>query len=311
MYSPIVSIIIPSYNRAHIIGEMLNSLLAQTYFNWECIIVDDGSTDNTEEIVSGYIKKDSRIQFHYRPSLRLAGGNAARNYGFEMCKGEYVNFIDTDDILHPDFIKSKYNRILNSNCDVVISKTILTAMDIEHVIRYENRTILTPYLLDDFITLKISWYTFDPMWKKQFLVDKELFNENLLKGQDRDFHIRRLLEDPKIEILDEYLYYYRTNPISISTDISEKIALSMLKVGIERNKRLKVKKLSKETMFFLFKQMLKLYPYLYKSKAVYVLYISIFKLFFKFKRNYLLLSMRFFACVLSFNLIGKGGRLLK
>src|SRR6187431_937929 len=95
----VISIIIPTYNRANLIGETLDSILAQTYQNWECIIVDDGSDDNTEEVVNSYVKKDSRFQYHQRPHDRPRGGNAARNYGFELSKGEFVNWFDDDDVM--------------------------------------------------------------------------------------------------------------------------------------------------------------------------------------------------------------------
>ncbi len=75
---PLVSIIIPTYNRAHLIGETLDSVLAQTYTNWECIVVDDGSTDATDELMAKYCAKDARIRYYHRPDLHLSGGNGAR-----------------------------------------------------------------------------------------------------------------------------------------------------------------------------------------------------------------------------------------
>ena len=83
MNNPLVSIIIPTYNRAHFIGETLESVLAQTYHNWECIVIDDGSTDYTDELMEFYCEKDSRIQYYHRPSHKPKGANACRNYGFE------------------------------------------------------------------------------------------------------------------------------------------------------------------------------------------------------------------------------------
>ena len=65
--TPLISIIIPTYNRAHLIGETLDSILVQTYPNWECIVVDDGSTDTTADVMREYIKKDNRFQYHQRP----------------------------------------------------------------------------------------------------------------------------------------------------------------------------------------------------------------------------------------------------
>ena len=67
---PLVSIIILTYNRAHLIGETLDSVLAQTYTHWECIVVDDGSTDATDEVLATYVEKDSRFQYHHRPKDR-------------------------------------------------------------------------------------------------------------------------------------------------------------------------------------------------------------------------------------------------
>ena len=72
----LISIIIPTYNRAHLISETLDSILAQTYLNWECIVVDDGSTDTTADVMREYIKKNSRFQYHQRPDNRKKGPNS-------------------------------------------------------------------------------------------------------------------------------------------------------------------------------------------------------------------------------------------
>src|SRR5690554_568349 len=109
-----VSIIIPFYNRAHLIGETLDSIIAQTYTHWECIVVDDGSTDNTEEVVSAYVDKDSRFQFYHRPDTHKPGGNGARNYGFSLSKGEYINWFDSDDLMDSNKIQIKLKSIINT-----------------------------------------------------------------------------------------------------------------------------------------------------------------------------------------------------
>ena len=87
MSNPLVSIIIPTYNRAHLLEETLNSIVKQTYSNWECLIVDDGSKDDTDNFMESFIKKDKRFQYHKRPKNSPKGGNAARNYGFQLSKG--------------------------------------------------------------------------------------------------------------------------------------------------------------------------------------------------------------------------------
>ena len=79
MMNALVSIIIPTFNRAHLLGETLNSVINQTYSNWECIVVDDGSSDYTEQLMEFYIQKDPRIIFVRRPDNRPKGANACRN----------------------------------------------------------------------------------------------------------------------------------------------------------------------------------------------------------------------------------------
>ncbi|MFT5892137.1 MAG: glycosyltransferase involved in cell wall biosynthesis, partial [Dokdonia sp.] len=94
-----ISIIIPAYNREAIIGETLRSIQKQTFTNWECIVVDDGSSDATFQVVTAFAKADSRIKLHKRPEQLLKGANACRNYGFEMSEGAYVNWFDSDDLM--------------------------------------------------------------------------------------------------------------------------------------------------------------------------------------------------------------------
>ncbi|HEY4538836.1 MAG TPA: glycosyltransferase family 2 protein, partial [Faecalibacter sp.] len=106
---PLVSIIIPTFNRADLIGETLDSIIEQNYQNWECIVVDDGSTDNTEEILMRYQIKDNRFSYYKRPKFLLKSGNSCRNYGFEKSSGELIVFFDSDDVMLQDFLSSRIN----------------------------------------------------------------------------------------------------------------------------------------------------------------------------------------------------------
>src|SRR5690606_34809029 len=108
-HSPLVSIIIPTYNRAHLISETLDSVLAQTYTNWECIVVDDGSTDATEALLHDYMEKDKRFQYHKRPVNHLPGGNGARNYGFNQSQGEFIQWFDSDDLMVSEKLELQVN----------------------------------------------------------------------------------------------------------------------------------------------------------------------------------------------------------
>src|SRR5690606_34265329 len=104
MNDPLISIVIPTYNRAQFIAETLTSVKNQTYQNWECVVVDDGSTDNTIEIIQQFTASDDRFKLYSRPTNRPKGANACRNYGFEVSSGLYINWFDSDDIMAPTFI---------------------------------------------------------------------------------------------------------------------------------------------------------------------------------------------------------------
>ena len=96
---PHFSVVIPAYNRARFLPECLDSVLAQTFTDWECIVVDDGSTDGTRELVAEYVRRDSRFRYHWQEN---AGASAARNAGIERARGEWIAFLDSDDWYYPD-----------------------------------------------------------------------------------------------------------------------------------------------------------------------------------------------------------------
>jgi len=96
--SPLVSVIIPTFNYAHLIGETFDSLYAQTYDRWEVIVVDDGSTDDTVSVVADHMRRDQRIKFLQQKNQRQA---VARNLGIQNCSGRYVQFLDADDMIEP------------------------------------------------------------------------------------------------------------------------------------------------------------------------------------------------------------------
>lgn len=100
------SVVIPTYNRASFIKKTIKSILEQSYINFEVLVIDDGSTDNTEEVVKNI--KDDRV-FYYKKENKERG--AARNYGAKMAKGEYINFFDSDDIAYPNHLETAYKTI--------------------------------------------------------------------------------------------------------------------------------------------------------------------------------------------------------
>jgi glycosyltransferase involved in cell wall biosynthesis len=95
-----ISIVIPTYNRAHLISRAIKSVIGQTYPSWELIIVDDGSTDNTYEIIKPFLS-DARMQYHKKIN---SGAAHSRNVGVEISKGEWITFLDSDDEAYPNWL---------------------------------------------------------------------------------------------------------------------------------------------------------------------------------------------------------------
>lgn len=98
---PKVSIIMPSYNRANFIAETLYAIQKQTFTDWECLIIDDGGTDNTKEVIAPIIEKDNRFKFYLRSDKYQKGPSGCRNFGLDISNGDFISFFDDDDIPHP------------------------------------------------------------------------------------------------------------------------------------------------------------------------------------------------------------------
>jgi glycosyltransferase involved in cell wall biosynthesis len=114
--NPALSIIVPVYNSEKTITQCLDSILAQTFQNFECILVNDGSTDKSPAICDEYAQKDNRIKVLHKPN---EGVSAARNDGIKVACGEYIAFVDSDDTIHTEMYEHLYNNIITRNCDVI------------------------------------------------------------------------------------------------------------------------------------------------------------------------------------------------
>lgn len=125
---PRFSIIIPTFNRAELIRETIDSISQQTYGNWECIVVDDGSTDNTREIIEEFSKTDPRIKYVHQEN---AERSAARNNGIEHAKGEWICFLDSDDHFLPENLSEFYNFIQTKHEEkcMLINQALIVSSD--------------------------------------------------------------------------------------------------------------------------------------------------------------------------------------
>lgn len=241
--TPLISIIIPTYNRAHLIGETLDSILVQTYPNWECIVVDDGSTDTTADVMREYIKKDNRFQYHQRPINKIKGPNSCRNYGFEMSNGEYIKWFDSDDVMLPYLLEK---QVLSFAKNVEMSVCKLSYFDFERRVPIKENIISSKNLIEDYLIGNVTFYISGPLWKRIFLEKQnQLFDESLTNLDDWDFNLRMLYQKPSITYNNEVLILYRVHADSLSQEIN-KLAFTEIQSEFEaRRKHLKLLKINK------------------------------------------------------------------
>jgi glycosyltransferase involved in cell wall biosynthesis len=121
MARPAVSVIIPTFNRAALALQAVQSVLAQTFSDYEVIVVDDGSSDETKEVLAAFAKLPG-FQYHYQPN---SGRSAARNHGIELARGEFVMFLDSDDMLFPDALAILYEAAQHTTAGMILGQVQL------------------------------------------------------------------------------------------------------------------------------------------------------------------------------------------
>ena len=210
--SVLVSIIVPCFNQAHYLGEALQSVLEQTYPHWECIIVNDGSPDNTETIANNWIKKDTRFKYIYKEN---GGLPSARNAGIKISHGEYILVFDSDDILHEAYL-SKIVPVLNSNKNLgIVSCYRHFFQGNKSNIIYDYKAEGTTYhdLLFENILMPSSLY------RKKCWEEVGGYDETMKKGfEDWEFWLNITKRGWQFEFVEEFLFYYRKAKKSMLVD---------------------------------------------------------------------------------------------
>jgi len=181
-----VSIIIPCYNSEPWIGDAIRSALAQTHVGAEIIVVDDGYTDRSLEVIRSF---GDQIRYH---AGNNRGACAARNNGVAMARGEFIQFLDSDDLLHPDKIKRSLDVLNGRKNTPVFSWHEVTSLDPDEspTVQWNRRDDCSDALL---FMLRCDLPTPAPLHRKQILESVGGFDESLPCAQDRDFHLRLAL----------------------------------------------------------------------------------------------------------------------
>ena len=208
----LVSIIVPCYNQSHFLNESLQSVLDQTYVDWECIIVNDGSRDNTESIAQQWCEKDNRFSYLYKEN---GGLSSARNAGITKSDGEFILPLDADDYIQKDYLSKLVPKLYQDDSLAIVScyseffKKSLNNIIFElkpegttyHYLLYVNQLIATS------LFRKICWEEVGG------------YDETMKKGfEDWEFWIAITKRGWKYKVIEEFLFYYRKSKKSMLVD---------------------------------------------------------------------------------------------
>jgi glycosyltransferase involved in cell wall biosynthesis len=252
-----VSVIMPAYNSEKTITESIKSVLCQTYKFWELIIINDGSTDNTENLIKSF--NDNRIIYIYQNNK---GVSAARNLGLTLSTGSYIGFLDSDDIWESNKLEIQINYFKNNNEISMIHTDFMTFKDsIDHckykkyIEPYNNiNTYFYRLLINDIIV------TSSVILKKEVYDKVGLFDNSFYGVEDWDYWIR-VSKNFNISYIDNCLTYYRENEAGISKNLKRQLNQEFL---IRR----------KHLTFNVPKNVIKLSEWQYLKKELYYIYTT-------------------------------------
>lgn len=190
--NPLVSIIVPTFDRPALVREALDSVRAQNYPHWEAVVVDDGSTQATLAILAEYSRRDSRIR-SLRRERQPKGASTCRNIGLAAARGDYIVFLDSDDLLAPGCLDRRAEATRrNPECDFIAFQSVMFNKEPGDLGRLWNVDNGEPDL-NRFLRGDSPWNTDSVLWKKTALQTINAYDEELKCWQDIDIHLRALL----------------------------------------------------------------------------------------------------------------------
>ena len=226
----LISIIMPVYNSEKYVSEAIESVRNQSYKKWELVIVNDGSTDGSSEIIDAYAKQDSRIRVFHKEN---EGVSMARNFALEQVSGKYITFIDSDDVYHVDRLKRMLQVFEQyTNCDIVFSrhKEFKGSLNLNEIITSETIEISDDNILKKVISDSNNHFVWNTMLKSEIAKKEKFaqlrFAEDFCYIRDCAYYCR------KMAVLDDILYFYRRDNENAMTShfFSEKYVPDYMKL---------------------------------------------------------------------------------
>lgn len=236
----LVSIIIPAYNVEEYISETIESIICQNHKDWELLLIDDGSIDNTKEIIKQYLELDSRIKYFYQENK---GCSAAKNFGYRLAKGSYIQYLDADDILSSIKIEEQVKALQYDNFKVAVCRTKI----FKYIhLKDEGLELDSDFLFDSNQPLEflLNLYGFNGkigmIQPNAFLISKQLaertgpFDETISPSPDEDgeYFCRIILASTGIVYARNGINYYRKND-SKSKSLSNQVSLAHAKGALK------------------------------------------------------------------------------
>lgn len=212
----LISVVVPMYNASRYLNECLDSILKQSYDNLQVICVDDGSTDETREIIKSYQKSDSRVEYLYQEH-QSAG--AARNKGLHKVKGKYVLFLDADDIFLERMIESLLYRAETKQADIVICGSMeydnetRTYGELDHSLDLSlvPKEVFSCSDIPDTVFQLTAGWAWDKMYRTEFVREKQISFQDIKIANDELFVDIAYAEAERIAVVDEKLVIHRTH----------------------------------------------------------------------------------------------------
>ena len=277
-----ISVIVPVYNTEKYLKKCLNSILAQTLQDWECILIDDGSTDTSGKICDEYAEKDSRFQVIHQKN---SGVSVARNKGLDIAKGDWIGFVDSDDWIEPETYEIAVKSALENDADLVQWQTFF---------ENENFIKLADNSLTDFgiFSLEDCCKCYDVRSVCNKIISRRLFTDykikfssNLKYGEDTFVSIKLLSKMNKGINLNKSFYHYVKIPTSKTHTIKSELIINQAEAILQMNNFLKEEGLLENENVKKFIQQLK---YESKSNSVLALDFSLYRSIFPELRKYML-----------------------
>ena len=235
----LISVIVPVYRVEKYLNECIDSILSQTYENFELILVDDGSPDNSGKICDEYAEKDKRIKVIHKEN---GGVSSARNLGLDNANGEYVTFIDSDDFVDKRYLKALYNSLKDSGSDVSVCR-FSKYSSLGYSIYPEDfpKSTLIKNNSDEFFDFfsryfSLKCHVFGSVWRclfKKSTIGETRFDKNIRISEDLLFTTNVVFNSKNISFVNESLYFYRMDNSSATSSYKKSFFESQAQLSHE------------------------------------------------------------------------------